>query len=77
MSKLDEVYFLVQNGKNVFYSPPATNRLQCWANGAQWDAIEGGSHGYVNSTYVMKWRKSMKTAGWKCVKLELRVPQDD
>lgn len=72
--KLDCVYFLVQKGKNIFYSPPATNPMLCWANAAQWDMHEGGANmADVDRTHVEGFRKSMKSAGWKAVKLELHT----
>lgn len=74
---LDRVYFLVQRveGKppNVFYAPPATNPRDCWRNGACWDLLEGGDnpYEYVDATYMKEWRKSMRSSGWRAVKLEL------
>lgn len=70
---IDSVYVLLDVKKgNLFYSPPATNVPDCWRNAARWDALEGNGHADdVDSVYVAGFRKSMKSVGWRAVRVNV------
>lgn len=59
-------YMLVQRGTgNLWYSPPATNRQECWDKARQWEQLcRGGAS-------VVGWEDEMREKGWRSMKMEV------